>query len=175
MKETEVKILEINTEEITKKLIELGAKKIGKNLIQESFFGIKEEINEKTEMFRLRKIGDKTEIAYKGEKEKDEHFGIREEIQTEVKNYETIKTIMKKIGLKILITREKERISFTLNNLTIEIDKYPIIPAYLEIEGEKTEIEELVKKLGYEMNQVSSLTSTEVLKNYQEDPHLQKF
>ncbi len=176
MKEIEVKILDIDEKDITNKLLKLGAKKISEELVVEKAFDFEDgRIFKNNNLLRLRKIGDKTELTYKDSREEDKDFAIREETQTEIKDFYEMEKIIKKLGLKCIIHREKKRSSFELNKVRFEIDKYPTIPAYLEIEGTKEDIKKTLQLLNIEVNKISNLPSTEVLKNYKVDPYSQKF
>ena len=171
MKEIELKILNVNEEEIEKKLVLLGAKKKSDVIIKEKIFDFEDNrISKNNELFRLRKNGDKIEITYKYSKENDKEFLDHEEIETEIKDFEIMIEIIERLGLKIIKDREKRRISFILKDVHFEIDKYPEIPAYLEIEAQnKGDIKKLVEELGYSMKDTTSKTATQVLKQYEVD------
>ncbi|MBI2148837.1 class IV adenylate cyclase [Candidatus Woesearchaeota archaeon] len=176
MKEIELKILNINEKEVTKNLIKLGAKKFPEELVIEKHFDFEDDrIKDNKQLFRLRKLGDKVELAFKDKKIKDGKFRVQEEIETNVKNFDTMEKIIEKLGFKCIKHREKKRIHFTLNNVKIEVDKFPNIPPYIEIEGTKKEIEKTVKLLGFNLNKTTSMTATEVLKRYNVDENYQKF
>ena len=88
----------------------------------------------------------------------------------EIKDFEIMIEIIERLGLKIIKDREKRRISFILKDVHFEIDKYPEIPAYLEIEAQnKGDIKKLVEELGYSMKDTTSKTATQVLKQYEVD------
>ena len=176
MKEIEIKILNINEKEITKKLLKLGAKKISTKLIIEKHFDFNDnKISKNKESFRLRKIGDKVELTYKNSGTKDKNFKIREETEIELKDFKTMNKIIQKLGLKCIKYREKKRTSFKLNKLKFEIDKYPKIPSYLEIEGSKKDIKEILKLLGFNINQTVSFGATKVLEYYKANSKFQRF
>jgi|SRR3989344_2510977 len=176
MKEIELKILNINPKEITKKLLKLGAKSFGERFIIEKHFDFPNgRISNSKESFRLRKLGNKNELAYKHSLIKDKNFKIYEEIETEIINYDDMEKIIKKLGLDMIKYKEKKRISFILKNLKIEIDKYPNIPPYLEIEGNEKDIKSLLKDLGYSLSQTTNMNATNVLKHYNVDSNFQKF
>ena len=65
-----------------------------------------------------------------------------------------MKEFFEKIGLENYAHQEKDRISLTYKNWNFEIDQYPGMPAYLEIEGESHEhVQEAILLLnlaGYE-------------------------
>ena len=59
--------------------------------------------------------------------------------------------------------QENKRVSYTLDGVDIEIDSWPLIPTYVEIEGKSEEaVRSMVKKLGYTMKQVTSLDVTTI-------------
>ncbi|MFH1308128.1 MAG: class IV adenylate cyclase [archaeon] len=176
VEEIELKILNINTKEIEKKLIKLGAKKIPQRLVVEKHFDFKDnKITNKGDLLRLRKIGDKAEICHKSTKQKDSNFKINEEIEANVDNFKVVEKILLNIGLIVKKHREKKRTSFKLNNLHIEIDKYPEIPPYLEIEGPKKEILNLLNKLNFSLKQTTSDFSSKVIKSYGKNSNFLKF
>ena len=177
MKEIELKILGINPAEITKKLAKLGATKNKTVLISETIFDLSKNItSKKGDLFRIRKVGNIIEITYKyflGPK--NTKFLMAEEIETEVKDFKKIKKIINLLGFKCLKNRQKKRTSFKLGKVKIEIDKFPEIPAYLEIEGSKKEILTTIKLLGLENNKTTNKTATQVLKLYKANYKIQKF
>jgi len=176
MIETELKILNVDTEVITRKLVDFGASKVGEDLIIEKHFDFEDQrINLSDSLLRLRKVGNKIELTHKGSKVNDKEFQMHEETETVVNDFNAMEKILNILGLKCIKHREKKRISFKKNNLKFEIDQYPQIPAYLEIEGSKEDIREALAALGYSINQTVNINSTEVLKSYNVNCDLLKF
>ena len=64
---------------------------------------------------------------------------------------------MRKIGLQERNYQENKRHQFLLNGVEVDIDCWPLIPAYLEIEGES---EEEIKKVAslLELNYSKAIT-----------------
>ncbi len=176
MQEIELKILDIDIKEIEKKLIKLGADKISTNLVSVNIFDFEDSrIKKKRELLRLRQIGDKIELTHKGKRKEDIEFKISEETETTVESFEEMKKILEKIGLICINESEKTRTSFKIGKTKIEIDQHPKIPPYLEIEGTKEDIEDIVKKLGFSMNDTCDLTGSKVIKKYGVNPKNLKF
>ncbi len=176
MKEIELKILNINKNNIIKKLLKLGAKKFPQNLVIERHFDFEDQrIKNNKQLFRLRKLGNKVELAFKDKKIKEGNFRVHEEIETTIQNFDNMEEIIKRLGLKCIKHREKKRTHFILNKVKIEIDKFPNIPTYIEIEGSKKEIEKTIKLLGFRLDQTTTMTATEVLKYYGVNENYQKF
>ena len=66
---------------------------------------------------------------------------------------EKIADLFGKLGLEKYAHQEKDRTSFVLKDWLIEIDQYPGMPPFLEIEGKSEEhIKEAIKLLGLEGN-----------------------
>lgn len=175
-REVELKILEINVREMHERLMRLGARKVEHGLVHEVAFDFPDgRIRKRDELFRIRQYGKRTEIAYKANSAHNKEFLDHDEYQTVVENFDIICKIMKLAGLKMVRDREKRRTSYALGKVMIEIDKYPSIPAYMEIEGSKKGIKDALRRLGYTMKDTTNMTSTKVLKYYGKNPDYQKF
>lgn len=176
MQEIELKILNIDRKKIIRKILSLGAKEGLEELIEERYYDTEAgDITNKKNMLRLREVGSKSELTYKDGKIKNKDFLIYEEIESLVGNFQAIDTILKKLGFKLIIERQKNRKSFLLNSLKVEIHQYPKIPAWLELEGEKEAIYNMLEKLGYEKSQTTSQTDSEIIDLYGLDYKSLKF
>jgi adenylate cyclase class 2 len=96
----------------------------------------------------------------------DDQFKIKNEYETEIADFETFHFQLDALGFKQSRYHEKRRSTYTYKNSEIVIDKYPAIPPYLEIEGSREEIHEIVKKLGFTMAQTSPMNVHEVFELY---------
>ncbi len=176
LREVELKVLEVNVREMHERLMRLGARKVEHGLVHEVAFDFPNgRIRKKDELFRIRQYGKRTEIAYKTNSAHHKDFLEHDEYETVVGDFDIICKIMKLLGLKMIRDREKKRTSYALGKVKIEIDKYPAIPPYLEIEGRKKDIKDALKKMGYSMKDTTNMTSTKVLKYYKQDPDYQRF
>ena len=177
MEEIELKILNVNPKRLSEKLNKIGAVKKESKLIVEKNFDFDDgSISKKENMFRIRKVGNKIEINYKDGRVKDKNFLIfKEELETTIGDFDVMEKIIKKLGLKVIIHREKKRTSFTAGKVKIELHEYPKIPAFAEFEGSKKDIKRIMEKLGYNMGQTTSLTDTNIIKSYNVDYKLLKF
>lgn len=71
--------------------------------------------------------------------------------------------------------QENRRISYLLDWVEIEIDFWPLIPAYLEIEWKnENEVKEVANKLWYSINEITSINTKDVYLKYGFDIDLMK-
>lgn len=147
-KEIECRFLEIDKELLTKKLRELGAKDGGENFIKETVIYDKElKWRDEQKFVRIRQEGQKTKLTYKDQKIQtvDGTF----EIEFGIDDYAKAELLFKKIGLWPFRHQEKKRHSFKLEGVTIDIDTWPMIPTYVELEGEsEDDLKKVAKMLG---------------------------
>lgn len=166
MKEIEVKVIEINKEEIEKKLIEFGAKKIGEYDIESIIFDTKnKDLSKKQNLLRLRKKG-KNYLTFKGTPK----FNVAktvEELEVEVSDFELTKKILEQSGFIASNVAKKHRITYKLKNSLIEIDDYFFIPVFLEIESPtEIELEEIINLFNFDKNKVKTWNGFDLLKHY---------
>jgi adenylate cyclase class 2 len=137
-REIEAKFLEIDKEKIISKLRELGAKDLGENLLKEVIFYDKDLIWIKDSKFvRVRSFAGKHSVTFKDQKEKT--VDGTKEVEFDVDDEEQAKIFLESIGLISLRHQEKKRHSFLLDNVMVDIDTWPKIPTYLELEGDSPE------------------------------------
>ena len=161
--EYEIKILEINVEKIQKKLSDLNAERIGEKNMRRfvyDFNPIKEN-----SWIRLRDTGKKITLTIK-EIHSLEIDGTKE-LEIEVDDFETTNLILEKLGYKSKAYQENKRISYKLNDIEIEIDFWPQIPPYLEIEGKSTEeVLEMAKILGFTDKDITTIGTKQIYENF---------
>jgi adenylate cyclase class 2 len=96
---------------------------------------------------RLRVVGKKAVLTYKGPPMKSRRFKVREEIETEVKKAGAAAKILAELGLVPVYRYEKRRTLFKKGALTICLDELAI-GNFLEVEGERPKIVRFMKALG---------------------------
>ncbi len=167
MKEIEIKILNISPRKISEQLVRLGANKGARLLVVEKMFDFKDtRLSRRRRSLRLRKVGGRFELTHKTGAAKSNGFKVQNETQTEVLDFDSTEQILRLLGLKCIKHREKYRTSFKIGTTAFEIDEYPHIPPYLEIEGAPDNIKKYVGLLGFTMQDTSNESSTNVLKKY---------
>jgi len=138
MEEIEAKFLGIATKDIEAKLAALGAQFLGeKTLYAISFDFPGYPLNAQSSWVRLRTDGAKTMLAYKqrlGVKEDGGNDDGMKEIETSVGDFETTRQFLLAIGMVEKFAMEKRRRSWKKDLVAYDIDQYPKLDAYLEIE-----------------------------------------
>ncbi|HSX39385.1 MAG TPA: class IV adenylate cyclase [Candidatus Saccharimonadales bacterium] len=152
MEEFEVKFLKINVAEIESKLTALGAKKEFDKIYKRKTFDHPDmSLNKMGAYLRLRDEGDKVTMAYKrrlGMKEGKNDAGL-EEIEITVSDFEKTAQIILKTGLVEKFYEENRRIRYILGDSTFDIDFWPLLDPFLEIEGKSwDEVEKGIALLG---------------------------
>jgi predicted adenylyl cyclase CyaB len=117
---------------------------------QTVMFDNADKIMERTDgRIRLRQHGDKITISYKKPLPSDGNHKKEIELETVVGNFDVMKNILKMMEYYPTTSYEKytTHLKFKDSNTELEIQKYPFA-TFLEIEGEKEEIERVAKELG---------------------------
>ena len=124
--------------------------------------------NNPKKWIRVRQTNNKTTIAVKHILAKNE-TNIQQMLETEmeVPNIIEANNLLKALGYSYKSYQEKERITFILDNYEIDIDTWPGIPTYFEVEGNSEEdLENILNKLGYSLSDSVSCTADEVYEKY---------
>ena len=176
MNEIEVKILGIDVEAVARRLIEAGARPLFDGTVKCVHFDFKgEPIRETGALFRMRRwegtpVGEhgggfpnKVEICYKGPKTVVDGCKVREEIETTVADADIFLRMMEKLGLHITLDNEKRRRSYAMGEVHVDLDEYPRVPAYMEIEGlNRAAIDEAIAALNLKDCEVSAESAEEL-------------
>ena len=159
--EYEIRVLEVDIEEIVTKLETLGATKVGdweqKRYVYD--FNPKRE----NQWIRFKTNGKKTTLTYKNV-EKDTVDGTKE-LEIEVDDFEKTNEMLEVLGYKSKGYQENKRIRYMLNDVEIDIDSWPKIPTYMEIEGkDEKEVNETLKLLNVPEEKVTALNCEDIYK-----------
>jgi adenylate cyclase class 2 len=100
---------------------------------------------------RLRAVGKKATLTFKGPPRKSRRFKVREEIETEVKKAGASGKILSALGLVPVFRYAKTRTLYKKGTLSICLDEL-VIGNFLEVEGERSKIVRFMKTLGIAAN-----------------------
>ena len=144
--EYEVRILEVNVDDVRQKLEELKAK-FEWDYIQRRYvydFIPKQD----NKWIRLRTNGEKTTLTIKNLV--TSKIDGTQELEIVVDDFDKTNMILKELGYEAKGYQENRRIQYTLNGVEVDIDSWPMIPTYLEIEGKSEEdVYKILELLGY--------------------------
>ena len=174
MLEKEIKILEIDKQEVVKKLLELWAEKTFEGFIHDVYYDFPNDPNHKMEannrMFRLRKKWEEHIYTIKNKRRgigRKEKVIAKDEHETPVTNIESFSKVLEKYGMKQTREKKKHRVSYSLKNMEFDFDIYEGIPEFLEIEGpDGKTIQEWVGRLGLENYEQMLGWSRKIFKHY---------
>jgi len=150
-KEIELKFKVDNPNLIRKKLKNQEAKFLGKTFERTIKFDTENSDLKRQGKFLRIRTGFKNTITFKRKiKPKDKEFKEREEIELEISNPKEMEIILENLGFNKKWIMEKYREKWHLKNTEISIDKLPF-GNFIEIEGKRKEIKEMVKILGLDL------------------------
>ncbi len=147
--EIEVKFVEVSVLDIQAKLKSINAELIYKNrLMKRAIMDFPDKLLDKSDSFvRVRDEGNKITLTYK----KFESYSVSgaKEIETVVESFDQTIKIFEAIGLEVLSMQESKRETWRLDSCIIEIDEWPWLKPYIEIEGNsEKELKAIASKLG---------------------------
>ncbi len=157
MKEIETKVLEVDPKIIEKKLYGFNAEKISDDILVVDWYGPKGITHNGDDPYflRVRSYGnEKIEITCKWNKKIIGKTVQCDEVDLLVDSHDKSKALFEAIGLENYAHQEKKRTSWKLGNARFDLDTYPKMLPFLEIEAEsEKDIDEVIKKLNLENNE----------------------
>jgi adenylate cyclase, class 2 len=169
MEEIEVKFLNIDSASIEKKLVTIGAERMFEKLYRRRIFDYPDlRLHKKGAWIRLRDEGEKITLTYK------ERIGMKtfdgktnddsmEEIEINVSDFDKTAELLNKAGFIEKFYQENKRIRYQLSDIEFDIDFWPQIEPYLEIEATSWEkIDEAIKLLGLNPKDKKIFSTTQV-------------
>lgn len=171
MREIELKIPDIDPQDVRERLRRLGARKLGgPTLYKEVFFKLPREGKTPPASFRLRKEGTVTAMTVK-RRLPGKGFKFQHEEEVHVSDFERTKRILEMLGFRAFRTREKYREEFKWRNVKIELDSYPRMRPYLEAEAtDPRAIEEFLSAMHIPRERAVTWTATELIERRGLDP-----
>ena len=168
MEEIEAKFLNIDPKKMEDTLLSLGAVKKYDRVFRDRVFDFPGfTLNAQSSWLRLRDKGDKITLSFKRRLKAisgQNDLGM-EETEIIVNDFEQTTVLLEKLGMIQKFNEEKRRIHFELNEVEIDIDTWPLLESYLEIEGKSWDIvKETAGKLGLNWEDKKIMPAWEVYK-----------
>ena len=155
MEEIELTFIDVDTEALEQKLKDLGAQKVGDFHYRRVVFDYPDfRLDKQAAWVRLRDEGDKVTFTFKqrlGNNLRNTLTGDEGmyESETIVSDFSATRDILLKIGLIEKMYQENKRTRYILDGVECDIDTWPLLDPYLEVEGPSwNEVNTVVEKLG---------------------------
>ena len=151
--EYEVRVLEIDPDEITKRLEQNHATFLWNHVQKRYVYDFKPK--EEGKWIRLRTNGEKTTLTIKNIA--TSKIDGTQELEIIVDNFDRTNLILKELGYEAKGYQENRRIQYDLNGVEIDIDSWPLIPTYMEIEGPSEEaVYHALEVLGFSRDEATT-------------------
>ena len=161
--EYEVRVLEIDKEKMQKKLEELDATLV-EDVFQRRYLYDFKPVNP-DKWIRLRTNGKTTTLTIKDVQ--SSKIDGTHEMEIVVDDFDTTNEILKELRYIPRGIQENKRIKYDLNGVEVDIDTWPRIPTYLEIEGKsEEEVYKTLELLDIPKDKAISLNTQSIYKEY---------
>lgn len=162
--EHEAKVLDIDAEAVTARILAAGGRQVaGPRLMRRHVYDIVP--GDMSKWIRLRDTGSETTLCVK-EIRSDAIDGTLE-VETAVGDFAAANELLSLLGFKPKSYQENRRTSFVLDNVQVELDEWPLIAPYLEIEGHtKDDVLRVAGLLGYDEDQLTGENTVKVYARY---------
>ena len=162
--EHEIKILAVDVEESKEKLTALGAVFQWTKEFRRYVYDAQPASYERR--LRLRTDGTKTQLTFKHIVDETSIDGVQER-EVQVDDFDMMNLLLYQLGYVAKAYQENRRHSFLLNDCEVEIDEWPGIPPYIEIEWPSIEkVTETVALIGYADHEKTSDNTTKIYRRY---------
>lgn len=160
--EYEVRVLEVNVDDIKKKLDKIATFEWNHLQRRYVYDFIPKEDNK---WIRLRTNGEYTTLTIKNLV--SSKIDGTKELEIIVDDFDKTNMILKELGYIPKGYQENKRVQYTLNDVEIDIDSWPMIPPFLEIEGKSEEdVYKAVELLGYKKEDCTTRDVQQIYSDY---------
>ena len=165
MKEVELKVRNINKQDIIDKIIEIGAVRIFSGKVIDFRFDTPDrDLSRQGKALRIRQKGSHVYLNLKGKKKSKESIIGRDEIGVKISNFKTMQRILHELGYIKIFELVKYRTQFRFKDITFDIDEYAGLDPILEIESDSYEkVREYVDLLNIQEEDIGRVYIREIL------------
>lgn len=170
--EVEVKVLDVDLEDVARRLESLGAVRAATVRQETAVFDHPDgRLLDAGAYVRVRRGGDRTRLAYKGAAEASSaDYKIKTEIEFDVPDFDQACALLEAIGLARLSFYEKDRTTYRLGDIEFCLDRWPHMPGYLEIEAPTPAgVDEGLRALEIDPARANTMGPREVFAHYGHD------
>jgi adenylate cyclase class 2 len=164
--EYEAKALDIDPDLVVGRIKRAGGVHVADRLMRRYVYDIVP--GDRSKWIRLRDTGRETTLCVK-QIVSDAIDGVRE-VEVNVSDFEAANALLGMLGFAPKAYQENRRSSWRLDTVRLEIDSWPLIPPYLEIEADCTEqVHATAQRLGFEIGGLTAENTTAVYARYGHD------
>lgn len=163
MIEYEAKILEVDPVDVEWRVIAAGGQ-VGRRRLQRRYV-YDTAPGDQSQWLRLRDTGSKVTLTHK----RIRHDGIdgTDEVEVVVDDFEATNRLLGLLGYTPKAYQENFRTSHTVKGVSVEVDEWPLIPPYVEIEGRsEEEVRHVASLLGFPVDELTGENTTKVYARY---------
>ena len=163
--------MKINKDDLVEKLRRLSAQDLGEDFLREMIFydAAGKWLTEGKTFVRIRETKKGARLTYKN-LEGPTATGT-EEIEFAIEDSEKARDFLEALGLKLHRFQEKRRHTFVLDQVSVDIDSWPKVPPYVELEGpSEVAIQKTAKVLGFDWSEAVFANSRMVLEKFYSVP-----
>lgn len=162
--EHEAKVLDIDQAAVTARILAAGGQQISEpKLMRRYVYDI--QPGDLSKWIRLRDTGSETTLCVK-EIRSDSIDGTHE-VETTVGDFASTNELLALLGFTPKSYQENRRTSFLLDGARLELDEWPLIPPYLEIEGDTREdVVRVAGVLGFAEHELTGENTMKVYARY---------
>lgn len=171
MEEIEAKILEVDGNQVGLTLSGLGAKKVFDDEMETFFFDFEpRSIAKAKNVLRLRREGPQVVLTFK-DVLSNQAAKIANEYSVAVSSLEKTQKILECLGLHVVGSMQKHRVSYQLGEVHFDLDRYrgdyAFIPEFLEIEAPNIElIHQFAQTLGFSAKDCLPWSTLDLINHY---------
>ena len=168
-KEHEIKVLDVNVEDLMERLEKIGAKKVYDDVRIITALDTKDRhfLSAEDKLIRVTEEENIKVTMHVNQSNPEEKAGIK----FKTSRLKETMDFFHQLGLNPISRVKVPRVSYELGKIDFDIDKFPAIPPFLEIDIEYVEeegytVEDLLKKLGLEDKRVVVMGTEDIHKLY---------
>ena len=161
--EHEAKVLDIHPDATQQLILAKGGQLLGDKLMRRYVYDITP--GDQSKWIRLRDTG--TEVTLTVKEITSDAIDGTHEVEVVVSDFETTNQLLAALGFTPKSYQENKRTSFLLDGAEVEIDSWPRIPPYMEIEAPSREdVVRVAELLGYTEEELTGENTTKVYARY---------
>jgi adenylate cyclase class 2 len=154
--EFEARFLAIDPDAVLDKLAALSATRVMPRTLMRRIVFKNGDIEQRGGWLRLRDEGHRTTLTYKQTTSGTSAIDTTLEAEVTVSAFDATKALLEAMGFKALRYQENYREEWRLGEVTLDLDTWPDLPTFLEVEGpDEDAVRVAVDKLGLDLTQAS--------------------